>query len=144
MMERGGKDAELRGTTLKVYRYIVGKRDEPVRISEVQNALGLSSASLAHYHVRKLMDLGLVREEGVGYVADKVAIENFFLLRGTIIPYQAAYASFFSVTLIAMLVILATVSHSTITSLTFIALVVNVAALVVSIYELRRAMRGIP
>jgi hypothetical protein len=142
-MEKGGKDDGLRGTTLKVYRYIVSRRNEPVRITEVQTELGLSSPSLAHYHVRKLIELGLVREEGVGYTADRVAIENFFLLGDMIVPYQAAYLSFFFVTLVAMLIIL--VRNSMVfTSTTFIALVVNVVALAVSAYELRRALRGIP
>jgi hypothetical protein len=142
-MEKGGKDEGLRGTTLKVYRYIVSRRNEAVRITEVQTRLGLSSPSLAHYHVRKLIELGLVREEGVGYTADKVAIENFFLIGGLIVPNQAAYASFFCVTLVAMLVLLAR-SSFVVTSLTFIALVVNVSALGVSVYELRRVLRGIP
>ena len=91
----------------------------------------------------KLIELGLVREEGVGYTANKVAIENFFLIRGMIVPYQAAYTSFFCVTLVAMLVLLASSSFA-VTSLTFIALVVNVAASAVSVYELRRVLRGIP
>jgi predicted transcriptional regulator len=142
-METGGKDDGLRGTTLKVYRYIVSRRNEPVRITEVQTKLGLSSPSLAHYHVKKLVELGLVREEGVGYTADKVAIENFFLVGGLIVPYQAAYLSFFCVTLVAMLIILVRDSLA-VTSITFIALVVNVGALAVSAYELRRALRGIP
>ena len=39
-MEKGGKDEGLRGTTLKVYRYIVSRRNDPVRITDVQTGLG--------------------------------------------------------------------------------------------------------
>jgi len=144
MMEKGGKDDGLRGTTLKVYRYVVSRHNEPVRITEIQTELGLSSPSLAHYHIRKLMDLGLVREDGVGYVADRVAVENFFLIMGRLVPYQAAYAAFFAATLLGMILILATANHPVVTSLTFIALAVNLVALGVSVYELRRTLRGIP
>lgn len=137
------RSAEPSGTTLKVYRYIVSAR-KPVRIAEIQAGLRFSSPSLAHYHVKKLMELGLVREEGVGYAADRVAVENFFLVRGILVPFQAAYASFFGATLVAMILIIVTVNHSVVTSLAFIALAVNIVALGVSTYELRRALRGIP
>ncbi len=43
-----------------------------------------------------------------------------------------------------MIMIIVTASHVDITALTFIALTVNVAALGVSAYELRRTLRGIP
>jgi len=138
-LERRG---ELNGTTLRVYRYVVKAR-APVRVTDVQARLRLSSPSLAHYHLRKLIDLGLVREEGLGYVADKVAIENFFLFRGRIVPFQAAYASFFCVTMAAMLLILAMSITATITSFEFIALAANASAVSVSVYELRRALRTV-
>lgn len=134
---------EPRGTTLKVYRYIVASR-KAVRISDIQADLRLSSPSLAHYHVKKLLELGMVREEGSGYTVDKLIIQNFFLIRGLLVPFQAAYTSFFCATLISMITILVTVNHSIITSFVFVALGANVAALFVSAYELRRTLRGIP
>lgn len=137
------RSTALSGTTLKVYRYIVSAKG-PVRISEIQTDLHFSSPSLAYYHVKKLMDLGMVREEGVGYSADRVVVENFFLFRGILVPYQVAYAAFFGATLLGMAVLITTAKHPVITSLTFIALMVNVAALGVSAYELRRTLRGIP
>ena len=141
-LERSKRDG-LEGTTLRVYRYMV-KRHGPVRMTDIQTDLGLSSPSLAHYHVMKLVELGLVREEGNGYMADRAVIENYFRLLGVLVPFQAAYSAFFVVTLAAMLWILAKTGGSPITSFEFIALSVNAAALVVSAYELRRTLRGIP
>jgi len=141
-LERSKRD-ELGGTTLKVYRYLV-KRHGIVRMTDIQTDLGLSSPSLAHYHVMKLVELGLVREEGNGYTADRVVIENYFRLLGVLVPFQAAYSAFFVATLAALLWILAKTSGSPITSFEFIALSVNAAALLVSAYELRRTLRGIP
>ena len=141
-LERRKRD-ELGGSTLKVYRYLV-KRHGVVRMTDIQTDLGLSSPSLAHYHVMKLVELGLVREEGNGYTADRVVIENYFRLLGVLVPFQAAYSAFFVATLAAMLWILAKTSGSPITSFEFIALSVNAAALLVSAYELRRTLRGIP
>ena len=141
-MERSKRD-ELGGTTLKVYRYLV-KRHGVVRMTDIQTDLRLSSPSLAHYHVTKLVELGLVREEGNGYTADRVVIENYFRLLGVLVPFQAAYSAFFVATLAAMFWILAKTSGSPITSFEFIALSVNAAALLVSAYELRRTLRGIP
>jgi hypothetical protein len=140
-MERNRQN-ELKGTTRRVYFYIIRSRNKPVRITDIQTGLRFSSPSLAHYHIKKLMELGLVREEGAGYTVDKVTIENYFLVRGRLVPFQAAYVSFFIVTLAAMLTILGTASHVTISSLTFLALVVNIAALIISAYELRRTREG--
>jgi predicted transcriptional regulator len=68
-------DATLKGTTYKVYRYIL-KQNRPVGISDVQKGLGLSSPSVSQYHIRKLLQLGMIREEQSGYVIDKMVLEN--------------------------------------------------------------------
>ena len=127
-------DTRLSGTTYKVYRYLL-KQAAPVGISELQKGMGLSSPSVAQYHIRKLLKLGLVKEEQGGYVVDKVVLENVIRIRRVSIPVQTAYVAFFGVTLAILLVFL---RPGAINSLYFFALVVNVAALGISILETKK------
>ena len=88
------KDDVLEGTTRRVFRFLYRRR-EPTRIHDIQRGLGLSSPSVAYYHVNKLLKAGLVKETGDGYAADKVIFENMIRIRKTTLPAQAAYAAFF-------------------------------------------------
>jgi DNA-binding transcriptional ArsR family regulator len=109
-----------------------------VGISDVQRGMNLSSPSVAQYHIRKLLRLGLVREEGEGYVIDKMVLENVVRIRRVSIPTQTAYLAFFGVTFFVLLVFL---RPGTINSLYFFAVVVNVAALAVSLYEVSKTLK---
>ncbi|MDV3292659.1 MAG: helix-turn-helix domain-containing protein [Nitrososphaerales archaeon] len=130
-------EAYLKGTTYRVYRYML-KQGRPVGISDVQKALGLSSPSVSQYHIRKLLRLGLIREEQDGYVIDKMVLENVMRIRRISVPTQTAYVAFFGVTLFILLAFLKPV---TISSLYFFAIVVNVAAVGISLYEARKTLR---
>lgn len=130
-------DPYLKGTTYRVYRHLLRQR-KPVGISEVQKALGLSSSSVAEYHIGKLLQMGLVREEQGGYSIDKVVLDNIVRIRRVSIPVQTAYVLFFAVTLSLMLVIF---RPAEITSAYFLALVVNIAALLISLYESWKTFR---
>lgn len=129
-------DASLKGTTYRVYRYML--KHGPVSISDVQKGLGLSSPSVSQYHIKKLLRLGLIREEQEGYVIDKVVLENVIRIRRTSIPMQTAYVAFFCVTL---LILLAFLRPATIRSVYFFAVVVNVAALGISLYETGKTLK---
>jgi len=85
----------LRGKTLQVYRFII-KQDQPARVREIQRSLGFSSPSLVLYHIEKLKEAGLIKEEGLGYVADKVLLRNLIRLRSTLIPRYFFYFLFFT------------------------------------------------
>ena len=80
----------LKGTTLKVYRYLL-ERSEPVGVREVQRALNLSSSSLATYHLSKLEDSGLLRRENGDYLVDKVLFENSIRISHLLIPKHLFY-----------------------------------------------------
>jgi len=129
----------LKGTTLKVYQYIF-KQGKPVGVHEVQRGLALSSPSLALYHISKLLEAGLVREEGKGYVVDRVVFENMIRVRRTLIPFHTTYAIFFTATLLILLTYL---RPSSMTSTYVFSIIVNVAAIFVSIYEAIKALRKI-
>ena len=85
----------LRGKTLQVYRFII-RQNEPTRVREIQRSLGFSSPSLVVYHVEKLKEAGLIKEEGAGYVADKILLRNLVRFRNTLIPRYFFYFLFFT------------------------------------------------
>jgi predicted DNA-binding transcriptional regulator len=126
----------LHGTTMRVYRYIY-KTGSAVRVNELQRALKLSSPSVAHYHVDKLLQLGLIREGQDGYVIDKVVFENVIKFRRLSIPFQTAYVAFFAASLI---VLIAFMRPPVITSAYFFAAAVIAVALIISLYETFRTL----
>lgn len=127
----------LSNTTLRVYRYIY-KQGRPVGVHDVQKGLGLSSPSVAHYHIRKLIEQGLAREESGGYVVDKVVFENMIRIRRSVIPFQTTYLVLFISTLVIML----TVFQSQLVSPFYLfALLVNLAALGIFAFEVFKSLR---
>ncbi len=127
----------LKGTTMKVYRYMY-KAGTVVRINDIQRALNLSSPSVAQYHVKKLLQFGLIREEQEGYAIDKVIFSNVIRFRKVSIPYQAAYLAFFVASLIIMLTI---IRPSNITATYFFALLVIAVAALIAAYEAIKTLR---
>jgi hypothetical protein len=92
-------ESRLKGNTLRVYVYVLKKGRVGVR--EVQRSLGFSNPSLAQYHLNKLKELGLVREDGGEYeVVSEVRVEVLrdFLRFGTLlVPRFVMYAVIFTV-----------------------------------------------
>lgn len=92
-------ESHLKGNTLRVYVYVVTHKKSGVR--EVQRALHFSSSSLAQYHISKLVDLGLLNENGGEYFAAeqvKVDVLKDFMKFGTfIVPRFVFYAVFFTI-----------------------------------------------
>ena len=113
---------EVRGNALKVYLYLLKHGASELR--DVQHGVGLSSASLASYHLGKLSDAGFVTQDKHGrYSAVKEASDRvlegyskigpaivpqlfFFTLLFTILvaffSFEALYASGFTVYLVAV------------------------------------------
>jgi len=113
---------EVRGNALKVYLYLL--RHGPSELRDVQRGVGLSSASLASYHLGKLSEAGFVTQDEHGrYCAVKEASDRvlegysrmgpaivpqlfFFALLFTILvsffSFEALYASSFTVYLVAV------------------------------------------
>lgn len=129
----------LKGTTLRVYRYIF-KAGEPIRTGEIQRDLGLSSISVAQYHVKKLLQLGLVKEVQEGYIIDRVVFDNVIRFKRLAIPTQVAYIAFFLTSLLVMLIFL---RPATISPLFVFALAVISAAVVTSAYEALKTLKSL-
>ena len=109
-----------------------------VGVSDVQKALDLSSSSVAEYHLGKLLQMGLVKEEQSGYVINKVVVDNIVRIRRVSIPVQTAYVLFFSITLALTLI---TFRPAEIGAQYFFAVIVNCAALAASIYEAMKTLK---
>lgn len=104
-MKENSQDRILEGTTRRVFRYVY-RQHEPVGVHDIQRGLGLSSPSVAYYHVTKLLKANFLREEKDGYIVNKTVFENMIRLRGTVLPLQSAYAAFFLTALLVMLVVM--------------------------------------
>lgn len=124
----------LSGTTRRVFRYIY--RKGPVRLHEIQRDLGLSSPSLADYHVQKLLEMKMIRRENEGdlpgFVAEEAVFEAMVRIRRTVIPLRATSSAFFALALVLLLTIL---RPGYIGSTYVFSLLVVAVALLISIYE---------
>lgn len=129
----------LKGTTLKVYRFLF-KEGRAVRLYDVQRSLGLSSPSVAQYHLSKLLQAGFVRETDEGYVVDRALFGNFVRVRRMVLPFQMVYSVFFAAALVALLTVL---KPAVLTSSYFFALAVIWVGLGFSLFESIRALRGL-
>ncbi|MEM4405670.1 MAG: winged helix-turn-helix domain-containing protein [Candidatus Methanomethylicaceae archaeon] len=107
-LNRESVEAELKGTTLRVYWALLKKGSAGPR--EIMRELHLSSPSVASYHLEKLAHLGLVKKEvGGEYVISKeVKVElfsQFIRIAGIALPRYFFYSVLFTTMLIAYLII---------------------------------------
>jgi hypothetical protein len=91
---------EVRGNALKIYLYLL--RHGPSELRDIQRGVGLSSASLASYHLGKLSDAGFVTQDEHGrYLAVKEAsdkvLEGYARMGPAIVPQLFFFALLFSV-----------------------------------------------
>lgn len=97
----------LKGNTLRVYWFLLGKTDGVAGAREVQRALGFSSPALAVYHLDKLAELGLVENTSEGYrlvKAVNVGVLKQFVRFGTfMLPRYFLYATMFTTLLLFFL-----------------------------------------
>jgi len=114
---------EIKGNTLRVYLYVL--RHGPCELRDVQRALGLSTPSLASYHLGRRMEAGYVTQSKDGrYTALKDTSTEilfgytkvgtiivpqllFFSLLFTILTGYFAYRALFDFTYIRYLIVTA-------------------------------------
>jgi hypothetical protein len=78
------------GTTRRVYLYILSSKN-PVGVRDIWRGLDLSSASLAQYHINKLLELKLIEMAPFGKIQANSqtkldVLQNFLFLRGKVFP----------------------------------------------------------
>ena len=87
---------ELEGNTLNVYSYVVhvGK---PVGTRDVTRGANLSSPSVAHRHLQKLEDLGLIERNQYGnyILKEKTSVSGYVWIGRNLVPRLLFYSFFF-------------------------------------------------
>jgi hypothetical protein len=98
----------LEGNTLNVYVYAI-KEGKPVGPREVMRATGLTSPSVAHWHLQKLEGLGLLTktEYGEYIVKEKINVSGHLWVGRTLVPRLIFYSFFFLGILIMEVALLA-------------------------------------
>ncbi|MBW9141417.1 MAG: winged helix-turn-helix domain-containing protein [Candidatus Aramenus sp.] len=114
----------LYGTRKKIYYYILRQR-KPVPLKKIQRDLNLSSPSLVQYHLKKLLEEGLVKETQEGYVVSKVVLSDYVRISNHLIPVSAFFASFF---ITALALLLAFLYKYPLASEIFSAIVISISA----------------
>lgn len=142
-MASGSPGADLKGNTLRVYTYLFKVQRSGIR--EAQRSLGFKSASLAQYHLEKLVELGLATKDASGdyLLAREIkieALEQFLKVGSYIIPRFVLYSVMLSF-LFAYFVLVVRVTISTISIWVYI---FAVAGLLITWYETVRAWRRTP
>jgi len=89
-------DEELEGNTLNVYAYIVHAA-KPLGTREVTRGAHLSSTSIAHRHLQKLEDMGLIEKNQYGdyILKEKTSIEGHVWIGRNLVPRLMIYSFFF-------------------------------------------------
>lgn len=135
---------ELRGNTLRIYLYAL--RQGSVGVREVQRSLGLSNASLAQYHINKLAEMGLLKEEGGEYrVVGEVKVDvlkDFTRLGRILVPRFVFYGMLFTVFTV-YLSIVTIGSYASDPIIGWFAVLLGVASAIFW-YEALRAWRAVP
>jgi hypothetical protein len=87
---------ELEGNTLNVYAYIVHAA-KPVGTRDVTRGAYLSSTSVAHRHLQKLEDLGLIEKNPYGdyILKEKTSINGYVWVGRNLVPRLMFYSFFF-------------------------------------------------
>ena len=105
-MVLGVSERRLSGTGLKIYVYLL-ESGEPRTVREIAEALGIPHSSV-HYHLKKLMSMGVVRRVREGYViGDRINIEGYIILKNKLIPRLMIYSLFFFGLFLGELLVLA-------------------------------------
>jgi len=139
----GSDGADLKGNTLRVYTYLFKVQRSGVR--EAQRSLGFKSASLAQYHLDKLVDMGLATKDVGGnyFLAREIkieALEAFLKIGSYLIPRFVLY----SVILTILFVYFIFAVGNVISSISVWAYIFALSGLTITWYETVRAWRKSP
>lgn len=137
-------ELDLTGRTLRVYWHILQSK-EPLGRLEVQRRAKLSSASLAEYHLKKLIAMGLVDKNPHGEYTIcrtvQVGVMRFYtIFRSNMIPRFFLYISFYISVLAALLVFFNNIPQSSM----FLISAILIFGIGTSIFETVILMRTSP
>ncbi|MGI0090606.1 MAG: hypothetical protein ACREBS_02755 [Nitrososphaerales archaeon] len=137
-----GTSPDLKGNTLRVYTHLFKVRKAGVR--DTQRSLGLKSASLAQYHLEKLVSLGLANktESGDYVLLTEVKLEvfeQFFKIGRYMVPRFVMY----SVMLVALFAYFLVSEKVVLNTFSVWAFIFSFLTIGICCYEVFRAMRRI-
>ncbi len=137
--------SELKGTTLRVYWVLLKHGEKGAGPRDIMRELGLSSPSVAAYHLEKLRNLGLVEKtEGGVYLpkknVDVEVVSDFVSVLGMMLPRFFFYSVLFTTMLITFLVVYPLSADPQ----TVVALVFGLTASIIFWVETLRVMRRRP
>lgn len=94
------ENQEIRGNTLKVYLYLL--KHGPSELRDIQRGLNFSSASLASYHLGKLLETGFAKQDEYGkYSAVKEAsdriLEGYSKIGPAVVPQLFFFSLLFTI-----------------------------------------------
>jgi DNA-binding transcriptional ArsR family regulator len=100
--------SKLKGTTLQVYWHLL-RSGKPTTIRRLQRELGLSSPSVASYHLEKLLDMEIIRKNAngdyeLGKTVSLEVMSSFVKISQLMIPRYVFYTIFFFTLLIVFVV----------------------------------------
>ena len=99
-------DSVLTGATLRVYRFMISKRD-PMGPRELQRPMHISCPGLASFHLEKLARAGLISKYNDGsFIVNRVYLKHYVRFRRHLIPRYMFYASLSTAFLIGWAIIL--------------------------------------
>ncbi|AKA72532.1 ArsR family transcriptional regulator [Saccharolobus solfataricus] len=126
-------EEELTGTAKRIYLYLLRQR-RPVGIRKIQKDLNLSSPSIVSYHIKKLIEDGLVKEVDEGYIVTKVILEDYVRFRSALIPRSVFLTSFLASSLIILIYLI--ISHPF--SADIFSLIIIFIITMISVYDVGR------
>ncbi len=90
----------IKGNTLRVYLHLV--KNGPCELREVQRGVGLSTPSLASYHLGRLVESGYARQDELGrYVATNESsteiLEGYSKIGAAIVPQLFFFTVLFTI-----------------------------------------------
>lgn len=95
-MSRKQDEIILSPSTLRVYIFLLENFKDKITVKELQRGLNFLSSSSSHFHLQKLVELGILEEQrGVYYITkNKRKVEflrNFVFLKRKLIPKDIFY-----------------------------------------------------
>ena len=103
------ENQEIRGNTLKVYLYLL--KHGPSELRAIQRALNFSSASLASYHVGKLLETGYAKQDEYGKysavkeVSDRI-LEGYSKIGPAVVPQLFFFSLLFTILVVFFSVVI--------------------------------------
>jgi hypothetical protein len=94
---------EIKGNALKIYLFLLKHGSSELR--DIQRVIGLSTASLASYHLGKLIEAGFVKQDEYGrYLTVKDSYEKildgYSRIGSAVVPQLFFFSLFFSILIV--------------------------------------------